>query len=115
MSRYDHYLDISTIEEYALSRCVRLHIYLADCHQEGYDIGSKDSPKQPNQWIPDESLPGLRAFMSRFYWECFRVGGEILQVLAVGLDLDENNLLLKIREIVTSCVFYTSHPSQQKH
>lgn len=34
--------------------------------------------------------------MTRFYWECFHVGGEILRALAVGLGLDdENNLLLK--------------------
>ncbi|KAJ5415774.1 hypothetical protein N7465_004469 [Penicillium sp. CMV-2018d] len=33
--------------------------------------------------------------MLRFYWECFRVGGEILQALAVGLELDENHLLEK--------------------
>jgi len=31
--------------------------------------------------------------MLRFYWECFRVGGEILRALAVGLELDENHLL----------------------
>lgn len=30
--------------------------------------------------------------MHRFYWQCFRVGGEILRTLAVGLDLDENHL-----------------------
>lgn len=33
--------------------------------------------------------------MQRFYWECFRVGGEILQALAVGLELDDNHLLEK--------------------
>ncbi|KAJ5665934.1 uncharacterized protein N7477_008382 [Penicillium maclennaniae] len=63
--------------------------------KESYDIGSEDNSSQPNQWISEESLPGFRAFMNRFYWECFRVGGEILQALAIGLDLDENHLLLK--------------------
>ncbi|KAJ5606126.1 Oxoglutarate/iron-dependent dioxygenase [Penicillium lagena] len=33
--------------------------------------------------------------MARFYWECFRVGGEILQALAIGLDLEDENYLLK--------------------
>jgi isopenicillin N synthase-like dioxygenase len=33
--------------------------------------------------------------MNRFYWEGFRVGGEILQALAVGLGLDDENHLLK--------------------
>lgn len=32
--------------------------------------------------------------MTKFYWECFRVGGEILQALAIGLDLDDENYLL---------------------
>jgi isopenicillin N synthase-like dioxygenase len=50
---------------------------------------------QRNQWIPEEYLPDFRAFMTRFYWECFRVGGEVLQALAIGLDLDENHLLQK--------------------
>ncbi|KAJ6108262.1 hypothetical protein N7523_009585 [Penicillium sp. IBT 18751x] len=63
--------------------------------KESYDIGSEDNSSQPNQWIPEESLPEFRTFMNRFYWECFRVGGEILQALATGLDLDENHLLLK--------------------
>ncbi|KAJ6004484.1 hypothetical protein N7522_006129 [Penicillium canescens] len=63
--------------------------------KESYDIGSDENQSQPNQWLPEESLPGFRDFMLRFYWECFRVGGEILQVLAIGLDLDENHLLEK--------------------
>lgn len=64
--------------------------------KESYDIGSEKNPSQPNQWIPDESLPGFRAFMNKFYWECFRTAGEVLQALAVGLKLeDENHLLQK--------------------
>ncbi|KAJ5632604.1 Oxoglutarate/iron-dependent dioxygenase [Penicillium lividum] len=63
--------------------------------KESYDIGSENNPTQPNQWIPEEVLPGFRPFMTRFYSECFRMGGEILQALAIGLDLDENHLLNK--------------------
>ena len=33
--------------------------------------------------------------MTRFYWESFRVGKEILRALAVGLGLDEEHLLRK--------------------
>jgi isopenicillin N synthase-like dioxygenase len=66
-----------------------------DQPQESYDVGSDENSDQPNQWLPDDSLPGFREFMLRFYWECFRVGGEILQALAVGLKLDENHLLKK--------------------
>ncbi|KAJ5478094.1 hypothetical protein N7530_003603 [Penicillium desertorum] len=63
--------------------------------KESYDIGSDENTTQPNQWLPENSLPGFRDFMLRFYWECFRVGGEVLQALAVGLELDENHLLSK--------------------
>lgn len=66
-----------------------------DLPQESYDIGSNENTTQPNQWLPEQSLPGFRDFMHRFYWECFRVGGEVLQALAVGLELDENHLLEK--------------------
>ncbi|KAI2670563.1 hypothetical protein LCP963914a_9821 [Penicillium roqueforti] len=63
--------------------------------KESYDIGSDENVDQPNQWLPEEDLPGFRDFMHRFYWQCFRVGGEILRTLAVGLDLDENHLLTR--------------------
>ncbi|KAJ5597763.1 hypothetical protein N7537_007847 [Penicillium hordei] len=63
--------------------------------KESYDIGSDENTTQPNQWLPEHSLPGFRDFMLRFYWECFRVGGEVLQALAVGLELDKNYLLEK--------------------
>ncbi|KAJ5333219.1 Oxoglutarate/iron-dependent dioxygenase [Penicillium brevicompactum] len=63
--------------------------------KESYDIGSDENVDQPDQWLPEEDLPGFRDFMHRFYWQCFRVGGEILRTLAVGLDLDENHLLTR--------------------
>ncbi|KAF3389357.1 DNA replication complex GINS protein psf1 [Penicillium rolfsii] len=62
---------------------------------ESYDIGSEENLAQPNQWIPEHTLPGFRAFMNRFYWEGFRAGSEILRALAVGLDLDDENYLLQ--------------------
>ncbi|KAJ5089526.1 hypothetical protein N7532_008210 [Penicillium argentinense] len=63
--------------------------------KESYDIGSDENSTQPNQWIPDEALPGFRQFMTQFYWDCFRVGGEILQALAVGMGLENEDHLLK--------------------
>ncbi|KAJ5217329.1 hypothetical protein N7468_010337 [Penicillium chermesinum] len=63
--------------------------------KESFDIGSEENPSQPNQWVPEDSLPGFRTFMNKFYWECFRAAGEVLQALAVGLNLEENYLLRK--------------------
>ncbi|KAA8644601.1 isopenicillin N synthase family dioxygenase [Aspergillus tanneri] len=63
--------------------------------KEIYDIGSDENSEQPNQWIPDESLPGFREFMKKFYWECNRVGGDVLRALAVGLNLEDESYLAK--------------------
>ncbi|KAJ5679397.1 Oxoglutarate/iron-dependent dioxygenase [Penicillium macrosclerotiorum] len=64
--------------------------------KESFDIGSEDNASQPNQWIPEDSLPGFRSFMTRFYWEGYRIGSELLRALAVGLGLnDEDHLLQK--------------------
>ncbi|KAJ5086610.1 thymine dioxygenase [Penicillium alfredii] len=54
-----------------------------------------ENPSQPNQCNPEHTLPGFRAFMTQFYWECFRVAGEILQALALGLELEDEEYLLK--------------------
>ncbi|PWY80640.1 thymine dioxygenase [Aspergillus heteromorphus CBS 117.55] len=57
--------------------------------KEIYDIGSEQNTDQPNQWIPDETLPGFRDFMVQFYSECHKLGNEILRALAVGLNLQD--------------------------
>lgn len=33
--------------------------------------------------------------MTRFYWECFKAGKEILNALAVGLDLEDEHYLVR--------------------
>lgn len=60
---------------------------------------------------PRRYAPEFRAFMDRFYWECFHVGREILQALAVGLGLDDKDHLLRnIRGITTSFAFFIIPP-----
>ncbi|KNG86630.1 gibberellin 20-oxidase [Aspergillus nomiae NRRL 13137] len=61
---------------------------------EVYDIGSDQNADQPNQWIPDEALVGFRAFMIKFYWECWTVGEELLRALAIGLNLEDDSYLV---------------------
>ncbi|KAJ0420160.1 hypothetical protein BJY00DRAFT_301771 [Aspergillus carlsbadensis] len=63
--------------------------------KEVYDIGSDDCATQPNQWLPDSSLPGFRVLMTKFYWECDRVGREILQAIALGLNLEDIDYLTR--------------------
>ncbi|KAL2012914.1 hypothetical protein VTN00DRAFT_439 [Thermoascus crustaceus] len=67
---------------------------IKDC-KESYDIGSDENKEQPNQWIPDELLPGFRAFMTHFYWECFKVGGDIMRALALGVGLEDEEYILR--------------------
>ncbi|GJP94994.1 isopenicillin N synthase [Aspergillus niger] len=63
--------------------------------KEIYDIGSEENSVQPNQWLPEETLPGYRNFMVQFYWKCNKVGSEILHALAAGLDLEDGCYLTK--------------------
>jgi isopenicillin N synthase-like dioxygenase len=58
-------------------------------------MGSDKNGDQPNQWLPDEVLPGFRAFMTRFYWDCFSVTSDIMRALAVGIGLEDEDHLLK--------------------
>ena len=58
-------------------------------------MGSEDNPRQPNQRVPEEILPGFQPFMNQFYWECSRISDEVLRALAVGLGLEDEAYLAK--------------------
>ncbi|MCJ1226261.1 hypothetical protein MMC12_002911 [Toensbergia leucococca] len=57
--------------------------------KESYEIGSEENPAQPNQWLPEETLPGFRAFTTKFYWELRKTAQMILEAFAEGLNLTE--------------------------
>ncbi|KAF4920753.1 2-oxoglutarate-dependent dioxygenase htyE [Colletotrichum viniferum] len=57
--------------------------------KESYEIGREDDDHLPNIWIPDESLPGFRAFFNSFYEDCYRLELHLLQGMALGMGLDE--------------------------
>ncbi|RAO65528.1 uncharacterized protein BHQ10_001540 [Talaromyces amestolkiae] len=63
--------------------------------KESYDMGSDNNSDQPNQWIPEEVLPGFRDFMTRFYWDCFGAASEVLRAIAVGIGLDDEDHLVR--------------------
>lgn len=65
-----------------------------DC-KESYEIGSEDLPEQPNQWLPEDVLPGFRAFMTGFYWSCFGAARELLRAIALGIGLEDEDFLLR--------------------
>lgn len=81
VSQYVHRDGADADAEDAALRRVR------DC-KESYEVGSEALASQPNQWLPEDVLPGFRAFATGFYWACWAAARELLRALALGLDLD---------------------------
>lgn len=65
-----------------------------DC-KESYEIGSETFAGQPNQWLPEEVLPGFRTFTTGFYWTCFETAKELLRAIATGIGLDDPDYLVR--------------------
>lgn len=63
--------------------------------QESYEIGSETYPEQPNVWLPEHILPGFRAFMNEFYWECHENAKMILRAMAIGIGLSDEDYFLE--------------------
>ena len=63
--------------------------------KESYEIGSESNLEMPNVWPPEDVLPGWRLFMTGFYWSCWKVAKTVLQVIAMGLDLEDDTVLTK--------------------
>lgn len=88
VSQYIHKDDADSDDEDAELRKVQ------DC-KESYEIGSETFAQQPNQWLPEEVLPGFRKFMTGFYWSCYDTAKELLRAMAMGIGLDDPDYLLK--------------------
>ena len=52
-------------------------------------MGSEGNTDQPNQWLPEDVLPGFRKFTTDFYWELHHTAEEIMSAMAIGLGLDD--------------------------
>jgi isopenicillin N synthase-like dioxygenase len=63
--------------------------------KESYEIGSETNNDQPNVWVPEDILPGFRAFMNRFYWECHSVAQTLLRAIAVGIGLEDEDFFMQ--------------------
>ncbi|KAJ3862100.1 flavonol synthase/flavanone 3-hydroxylase [Lentinula novae-zelandiae] len=62
--------------------------------KESFDLGSEDSQTLPNNWIPDEDLPGFQTYATNFYNTCREFQLSILlPALALGLDLPKDFFL----------------------
>ena len=70
--------------------------------REQLDLSTEHSPSPPgaepvflrldgpNQWLPDDVLPGFRATVEAFLAHARRIAEELMEVLAIGLDLPDD-------------------------
>ncbi|KAI9680044.1 MAG: hypothetical protein M1817_005060 [Caeruleum heppii] len=66
-------------------------------YKESYEVGSEDFADQPNVWLPEDVLPGFRAFMTDFYWEFNKTARLVLEAVAEGLSLTEDDTKTLLR------------------
>ncbi|KAE9379596.1 oxidoreductase-like protein [Stipitochalara longipes BDJ] len=64
-------------------------------HNESYSLGSDANLEQPNIWVPETTLPGFQPFMKEFYASCWKSAEFVLRALALGLGIDDDELLLQ--------------------
>ena len=53
-------------------------------------MGSENNPAQPNIWLPDPILPDFRTYMTSFFWELDKSAKRILEAIATGLNLSQD-------------------------
>ncbi|KAH0559112.1 hypothetical protein GP486_004324 [Trichoglossum hirsutum] len=55
--------------------------------KESYESGNVNDERQPNIWLPEETLPGFRGFMEAFFEDCASLIYSILHALSLSLNL----------------------------
>jgi hypothetical protein len=58
--------------------------------KESYEVGSEEDDQQQNIWLPDDTLPGFRAYALSLYERRASVGSVLLHTIGVGLGFDSN-------------------------
>lgn len=71
--------------------------------KETFDFGSEDDNELPNIWIPDEVLPGFRAFFLKFFDACHTIEVLMLRTIAIGMGLKEDFFLNYHTEKTNQC------------
>ncbi|KAF2007986.1 Clavaminate synthase-like protein [Amniculicola lignicola CBS 123094] len=60
--------------------------------KESFESGNTTDESQPNIWLPEDALPGFRAFMESFFPLCEALVHRILDALSLALDVPEPGL-----------------------
>ena len=91
-------------------------------HREQLDLSTENPPYAPgvephylrldgpNQWLPDEVLPGFRAAVNEFFDRLGAVAWELMEVMSVGLGLPQQRLRELFGERPLSFVKLISYP-----
>ncbi|OQD74051.1 hypothetical protein PENDEC_c012G06844 [Penicillium decumbens] len=61
--------------------------------KESFELGNENDERMPNIWIPEEVLPGFRAFFTKFFGTCYSIEQLMLKTIAVGMGLEEDFFL----------------------
>ncbi|KAJ5818952.1 hypothetical protein N7474_004543 [Penicillium riverlandense] len=61
--------------------------------KESFELGNEKDERMPNIWVPEEVLPGFRAFFTEFFETCYGIEQLMLKLIAVGMGIDENFFL----------------------
>lgn len=94
------YLDvgISTVSQMVFdSETVKNIRQMAPECRESLEIGNPnradDQWFQPNRWLPEDTLPGFRAFIEVWWEECTRLEKALLRCLSRVLNLEDINFM----------------------
>jgi isopenicillin N synthase-like dioxygenase len=60
--------------------------------KESYESGNVEDDAQPNIWLPEDKLPGFRAFMESYFTVCADLIHRILDSLSVALNVPDPGL-----------------------
>lgn len=58
-------------------------------------MGCESLASQPNQWLPEETIPGFRDTMNNMHRELGQIAQEVLRAIAVGLGQEDEHYLAK--------------------
>ena len=55
--------------------------------KESYDLGHERNPMQPNQWLPEDVLPGFKEYMVKYHSSFHESAKIVFEVIELGLGL----------------------------
>lgn len=91
-------------------------------HREQLDVSTEHPPRAadveprylrldgPNQWLPEDVLPGFHAIVDEFFVRMGALADELMEILAVGLDLPADTFRRRFGERPLSFAKLISYP-----